>query len=53
MGSRCDNGVGTSDLLELFAQWGTADPVEFDESGTVDTTDLLFLFAKRGHALSK
>lgn len=40
--------VGTSDLLELFAQWGTAGPADFDESGLVDTFDLLTLFANWG-----
>ena len=44
-----DNGsVGTSDLLELFAQWGTSGPADFDESGFVDTSDLLILFANWG-----
>lgn len=40
--------VGTSDLLALFAQWGTAGSADFDESGTVDTADLLILFANWG-----
>ncbi|MCH8824535.1 MAG: hypothetical protein IH984_13625 [Planctomycetes bacterium] len=40
--------VGTSDLLELFAQWGTAGPADFDESGAVGTSDLLILFANWG-----
>lgn len=40
--------VGTSDLLELFAQWGTAGPADFDESGSVGTNDLLILFANWG-----
>ncbi len=44
-----DNGsVGTSDLLELFAQWGTAGSADFDESGAVGTSDLLILFANWG-----
>ncbi len=44
-----NNGsVGTSDLLELFAQWGTAGPADFDESGAVGTADLLILFANWG-----
>jgi len=43
-----DDTVGTSDLLELFAQWGTAGPADFDESGAVDTADLLILFANWG-----
>ena len=40
--------VGTSDLLELFAQWGTAGPADFDGSGIVNTADLLILFANWG-----
>ena len=40
--------VDTSDLLELFAQWGTDGPADFDESGIVDTSDLLILFANWG-----
>ncbi|MCH8825266.1 MAG: hypothetical protein IH984_17355 [Planctomycetes bacterium] len=40
--------VGTSDLLELFAQWGSAGPADFDESGSVGTSDLLILFANWG-----
>lgn len=40
--------VGTSDLLELFAQWGTAGSADFDESGSVGTNDLLILFANWG-----
>ena len=40
--------VGTSDLLELFAQWGTAGPADFDGSGAVGTIDLLILFANWG-----
>ncbi|MCH8824178.1 MAG: hypothetical protein IH984_11805 [Planctomycetes bacterium] len=40
--------VGTSDLLELFAQWGTAGSADFDGSGVVDTGDLLTLFANWG-----
>lgn len=40
--------VGTSDLLELFAQWGTAGSADFDESGAVGTSDLLILFANWG-----
>lgn len=40
--------VNTSDLLELFAQWGTAGPADFDGSGTVGTADLLILFANWG-----
>ncbi|MCH8822916.1 MAG: exo-alpha-sialidase [Planctomycetes bacterium] len=43
-----DVNVGTSDLLELFAQWGTAGPADFDGSGVVDTNDLLILFANWG-----
>ena len=40
--------VGTSDLLELFSQWGTDGPADFDESGAVGTGDLLILFANWG-----
>ena len=40
--------VDTSDLLGLFAQWGTPGTADFDESGTVDTADLLILFANWG-----
>lgn len=40
--------VNTSDLLALFAQWGTAGSADFDENGTVDTSDLLTLFAHWG-----
>lgn len=40
--------VGTSDLLELFAQWGTDGPADFDGSGAVGTSDLLILFANWG-----
>ncbi|MCH8825118.1 MAG: FG-GAP repeat protein [Planctomycetes bacterium] len=40
--------VDTSDLLTLFAQWGTDGPADFDGSGVVDTTDLLILFANWG-----
>ena len=43
-----DDNVGTSDLLELFAQWGTSGPADFDESGAVGTNDLLILFANWG-----
>ncbi|MCH8823564.1 MAG: amidohydrolase family protein [Planctomycetes bacterium] len=43
-----DGSVGTSDLLELFAQWGTAGSADFDGSGIVNTTDLLILFANWG-----
>ena len=42
------NNVNTSDLLELFAQWGTAGSADFDESGAVNTNDLLILFANWG-----
>ncbi|MCH8824754.1 MAG: VCBS repeat-containing protein [Planctomycetes bacterium] len=49
LGDLDGNGsVDTSDLLELFAQWGTAGPADFDKSGTVDTADLLILFANWG-----
>lgn len=40
--------VDTSDLLALFAQWGTAGSADFDGNGTVDTSDLLTLFANWG-----
>ena len=40
--------VDTSDLLALFAQWGTAGSADFDGSGSVDTYDLLTLFAYWG-----
>ncbi|MCH8822757.1 MAG: FG-GAP repeat protein [Planctomycetes bacterium] len=40
--------VSTSDLLILFAQWGTAGPADFDGSGAVGTSDLLILFANWG-----
>ena len=44
-----DSGsVDTSDLLALFAQWGTDGPADFDGSGSVDTSDLLILFANWG-----
>ena len=43
-----DGVVATSDLLELFAQWGTAGPADFDGSGAVGTADLLILFANWG-----
>ena len=44
-----ENGsVGTSDLLALFAQWGSAGNGDFDESGAVGTADLLILFANWG-----
>ena len=43
-----DGIVDTSDLLELFAQWGTAGPADFDGNGVVNTADLLILFANWG-----
>jgi len=43
-----DSTVSTSDLLELFAQWGTSGPADLDDSGVVDTSDLLELFANWG-----
>ena len=43
-----DGNVGTSDLLALFAQWGTAGSADFDESGAVGIADLLILFANWG-----
>ena len=42
------NNVGTSDLLALLAQWGTAGPADFDGSGAVGTSDLLALLANWG-----
>ena len=43
-----DSIVNTSDLLELFAQWGTDGPADLDENGTINTSDLLELFANWG-----
>ncbi|MCH8824301.1 MAG: hypothetical protein IH984_12450 [Planctomycetes bacterium] len=43
-----DGTVNTSDLLALFAQWGTDGSADFDGSGLVNTTDLLILFANWG-----
>lgn len=40
--------VGTSDLLELLAQWGTAGSADFDGDGSVGTSDLLVLLANWG-----
>lgn len=40
--------VGTSDLLELFALWGTSGTADFDDDGLVGTSDLLILFANWG-----
>jgi len=40
--------VATGDLLELFAQWGTAGSGDLDGSGIVNTSDLLILFANWG-----
>lgn len=40
--------ISTGDILELFAQWGTAGSADFDESGAVGTSDLLILFANWG-----
>ena len=48
-----DDNVGTSDLLELFAQWGTDGPADFDESGAVGTSDLIILFANWGPCSEK
>ena len=53
-GSNCpwdldaNGSVGTSDLLALFAQWGTPGTADFDDDGTVGTSDLLILFANWG-----
>ena len=43
-----DAEVNTTDLLELFGQWGSAGPGDFDDSGAVNTADLLILFANWG-----
>ena len=43
-----DLTVATSDLLELFAQWGSDGTADLDDSGVVDTSDLLELFANWG-----
>ncbi len=45
-----DGSVGTSDLLALFASWGTNPdgPPDFDGDGTVGTSDLLILFSQWG-----
>lgn len=44
-----ENGtVGTSDLLELFAQWGTNGTADLDGNGAVGTNDMLILFANWG-----
>lgn len=43
-----NGSVGTGDLLELLAQWGTAGSADFDESGEVGTGDLLILLANWG-----
>ena len=40
--------VGTSDLLALFAQWGTPGTADFNGDGIVNTSDLLILFANWG-----
>lgn len=40
--------VGTSDLLDLLAQWGTNGSADFDGNGTVGTADLLALLANWG-----
>ncbi len=43
-----DASVGTSDLLELFTQWGTDGTADLDEDGIVGTSDLLILFVNWG-----
>lgn len=44
-----DSGsVSLLDLLELFAQWGTAGPADFDGSGAVGGFDLITLLANWG-----
>ena len=40
--------VGTSDLLDLLAQWGTPGSADFDGNGIVGTSDLLALLANWG-----
>lgn len=40
--------INTSDLLELFAQWGSDGSADFDNNGIVNTSDLLILFANWG-----
>ncbi len=48
-----DGNVGVSDMLLLFAAWGSdpGGPPDFDGNGTVGTSDLLFLFANWGPCL--
>ncbi|MCH8825083.1 MAG: hypothetical protein IH984_16435 [Planctomycetes bacterium] len=45
-----DGSVGTSDLLALFAAWGSnpCNSADFDDNGIVGTADLLILFANWG-----
>lgn len=43
-----DGNVGTTDLLELLAQWGTDGSADIDGDGTVGTNDLLILLANWG-----
>lgn len=43
-----NGSVGTSDLLTLLAQWGTAGSADFDGNGIVGTSDLLALLANWG-----
>lgn len=40
--------VGASDLIALFAQWGTTGSADFNSDGIVNTADLLILFANWG-----
>ena len=40
--------VGTSDLLELFAQWETDGSADFDGDGVVGKSDLVVLLANWG-----
>lgn len=40
--------VGTTDLLDLLSQWGTAGSADFDGDGNVGTSDLLALLANWG-----
>lgn len=45
-----DGNVGTADLLELLAAWGTdpGGPPDFDGDGNVGTSDLLYLLSSWG-----
>jgi hypothetical protein len=45
-----DDNVGTADLLDLLAAWGTdpGGPPDFDGDGNVGTSDLLYLLSNWG-----